>query len=36
MMDNVDRLPDKGKLISDKANRLSDKLEPGPGNPNGS
>jgi hypothetical protein len=32
MLDNIDRLQDKGKQILDKANRLSDKSEPEPGN----
>jgi hypothetical protein len=36
MLDNVDLLQDKGKLISDKANRLPDKSEPESGNPDGS
>jgi hypothetical protein len=36
MLDIVDWLQDKGKTISDKANRLSDKLELELGNSNGS
>jgi hypothetical protein len=36
VLDNVDLLQDKGKLISDKANRLPDKSEPESGNPDGS